>query len=355
MSLPSRCCLSNKAGHSVRPASASRVFIPPALNPAAMISDGGGVVHDLRGETMGTGWSVRLVAPVLTSLAPLRLGIERIFADVIAQMSHWEAGSLLSRFNAASGGEAFDLPTDFSTVLDCALHVARQSDGACDPTIAPLVDLWGFGAHAEQPQTPPLPQAIDAALADCGWQRLPYDPARHRLVQSGGMRLDFSGIAKGHAVDLVVRYLSRAGIRHHLVEIGGELRGTGTKPDGQPWWVALHRPPEWHGVAQSRIALHDLGMATSGDYQRCFHHAGRLYGHTIDPRSGWPAMHGLASVSVLHASCMWADAYATALTVLGLEAGMDFARRHDLPVLFVSRRDGGYAEDLSPALQAMLD
>lgn len=312
-------------------------------------------MHVLQGETMGTGWSVRMVAPVLTSLAVLRDGIERIFADLIAQMSHWEASSLLSRFNAAAGGEAFDLPADFATVLACALAVADQSDGAYDPTIAPMVDLWGFGAHAEPRKKPPSPEAIAAALARCGWLKLPYDAVQRRLMQPGGMRLDFSGIAKGHAVDRAAQFLAGVGIRHHLVEIGGELRGSGVKPDGQPWWVDLHAPTGLRSNYINRIALHNLSLATTGDYQRNFRHAGKLYGHTIDPRSGWPTPPGLASVSVLHASCMWADAYATALTVLGVHAGMEFARRHDLAALFVSRRDDGLSEALSPAMQAMLD
>ncbi len=334
---------------------ASRVFIPRISHPAAIFSDGGGVTHVLQGETMGTGWSVRLVAPILISLAGLRDGIERIFADLIAQMSHWEANSLLSRFNVAASGDAFDLPADFSCVLDCAFAVADQSDGACDPTIAPLVDLWGFGAHAESRKAPPAPEAIAKALACCGWHKLAYDPVRRRLIQSGGVRLDFSGIAKGHAVDRVAQFLTSVGIRHHLVEVGGELRGSGVKPDGQPWWVALHAPPGLRSDHVNRIALHNLSLATTGDYQRNFRHGGKLFGHTMDPRSGWPTASSLASVSVLHASCMWADAYATALTVLGIQAGMEFAQRHDLAALFVSRQGGGLSEALSPAMLAMLD
>lgn len=318
--------------------------------------DGGGVTHELHGATMGTGWSVRLVAPVLTSLAPLRAGIERIFNTIIAQMSHWEAGSLLSRYNAASAREAFDLPAEFAAVLDCALAVANESQGACDPTIAPLVDLWGFGAHAtQQPHAPPDAARITAALNACGWRKLPYDATRRRLTQPGGLRLDFSGIAKGYAVDQVARYLGAAGIRHSLVEIGGELRGSGLKPDGQPWWVALQAPPGLQARHVNRIALHDLSVATSGDYQRSFRHAGKLYGHTIDPRSGWPVADSLASVSVLHRSCMWADAYATALTVLGAQAGMAFAKQHGLAAMFVCRHGDAVSDVLSPALQAMLD
>ena len=316
--------------------------------------DGGGVTHDLCGETMGTGWSVRLVAPVLTALAPLRAGIERIFADVIAQMSHWEAGSLLSRYNAAPAGQAFDLPAAFAAVLDCALRVAAQSQGACDPTIAPLVDLWGFGAHANLRQAPPDAAAITAARAVCGWQKLPYDPAQRRLIQPGGLRLDFSGIAKGYAVDLVARSLSLAGIRHYLVEVGGELRGCGLKPDGQPWWVALQAPPGLQARHVNRIALHDLSVATSGDYQRSFQYAGRLYGHTIDPRSGWPVAHDLVSVAVVHAECMHADALATALTVLGPDEGMAHALRIGLAARFVSAGPDGVRERLTPKFAAML-
>ncbi|MDF3834129.1 FAD:protein FMN transferase, partial [Cupriavidus basilensis] len=193
------------------------------------------------------------------------------------------------------------------------------------------------------------------ARALCGWQRIVLDEAAGRARQPGGVRLDFCAIAKGFGVDAVSRYLSGKGIASHLVEVGGELRGHGVKPDGLPWWVALESPPGTSPAMQDTlVALHGLSVATSGDYRRYFDSDGRRYAHTLDPRTGYPASHALASVTVLHPQCMLADAYSTALTVLGPEAGMVFARRHALAARFLIRHSNGFEERLSPAFEAML-
>jgi thiamine biosynthesis lipoprotein len=158
----------------------------------------------------------------------------------------------------------------------------------------------------------------------------------------------------------VAEDLEAAGVDSHLVEIGGELRGTGIKPDGSPWWVAVERPPDGGGpagdAARFVVALHGLSVATSGGYRRGFRHDGEDYGHTIDPRTGWPAEASTAAVTVLHPRCMEADALASALTVLGPAAGLGFATRHGIAALLVERGAGGrLTEHLSPALAAMLD
>jgi thiamine biosynthesis lipoprotein len=149
--------------------------------------------------------------------------------------------------------------------------------------------------------------------------------------------------------------LERAGVKSCLVEVGGELRGTGAKPDGQPWWVELERAPTANDALRTVVALHDLAVATSGDYRRFFDHDGRRYAHTLDPASGAPSDHGVVSVTVLAKTCMDADAWATALTVMGPDAALAFATAHDLPALIVSKAAKGLEERLSPALQAMLD
>lgn len=314
----------------------------------------GGRVQSLEGQSMGTGWSVRWVGDA--GPEALRAAIQERLDLVTAQMSGWERDSDLSRFNRAPAGTWQELPREFMTVLDCALAVAAESGGAFDPGIGRLVELWGFG-----PQPAPqdgLPEAgrLEAARADSGWARLRLDPACRRALQPGGLSLDLSGIAKGYAVDLVAERLAAAGIGAFLVEIGGELRGQGVKPDGTPWWVALERPPgEAVRTDDILVALHGLAVATSGDYRRCFHHAGRRYGHTLDPRTGWPVEDRLASVSVLHPSCMRADALATALCVLGPEAGLEHARRHGIAALFLTRGSEGLREHMSPAFATMLD
>ncbi|WP_165585392.1 FAD:protein FMN transferase [Roseococcus sp. SYP-B2431] len=300
---------------------------------------------------MGTTWSVRYPGGAETSA--LRPGIEAVLERVIAQMSGWRPDSDLCRFNAAPAGSRHAHPAEFATVLACALEIAEASDGAFDPTVAPLVNLWGFGPP---PAARAMPEAQDIAqaMAHVGWRKLPF--AQSRVLQPGGMGLDFSGIAKGHAVDLVAMHLASLGIASFLVEIGGELRGQGMKPDGSPWWVALESVPGAAAPGEDFVvALHGLSVATSGDYRRFFERDGRRYGHTLDPRTGWPVANEVASVTVLHPSCMRADAWATALSVLGVRDGLELATRQGIGALFVTREEGRLAEHMSPVFAAMLD
>ncbi|WP_211109867.1 FAD:protein FMN transferase [Azospirillum oleiclasticum] len=340
---------------TVTAAPARRVLIPPTLDDPGL-RPGVRPVHALSGRTMGTTWSVKLVPPPGMHVPDLRDGIQARLDRVVAEMSHWDPASDLGRFNRASAGRWQELPEDFAAVLDCALAVARDSGGAYDPTVGPLVDLWGFGPDGPRDRTPD-PAAVEEALARCGWQRLELDRDSRRVYQPGGLRLDLSSIAKGFGVDVVALHLEALGIDSHLVEVGGELRGRGVKPDGMPWWVALETPPDAAvgGAGAAVVALHGLSVATSGDYRRFFEAGGVRYAHTLDPRAGRPVANRLASVTVLHPSCMWADAFATALTVLGPEEGMAFAGDRDLAALFLIRTETGLEERLTPALMAMLE
>uniref|UniRef100_UPI0025D489D1 FAD:protein FMN transferase n=1 Tax=uncultured Caulobacter sp. TaxID=158749 RepID=UPI0025D489D1 len=186
-----------------------------------------------------------------------------------------------------------------------------------------------------------------------GWKRLTLDG--DTLFQPGALRLDLNGIAKGFGVDQAAAALDRAKVTSYLVEVGGELRGVGAKPDGQPWWVELERPPTANDAEKTVVALHDLSVATSGDYRRFFDHDGRRYAHTLDPATGAPTTNPTVSVTVLAQDCMSADAWATALTVMPPDVALAFAAEHDLAVLIVSRSANGLEERLSPALRAMLD
>lgn len=334
------------------------MVVPQAI--AAVAPALGGAVHRLAGQSMGTTWSVVFVAAPDCALEPVQRAVQAALDAVVAEMSPWLAGSAISRFNAAPADSWHVLPEDFFKVLACALQVADDSAGACDPCVGALVDAWGFGParrHDEPGFGAPSAEAVAAALACSGWHRLQVDAATRSVRQPGGLRIDLSAIAKGFGVDQVVHSLRRRGIHDCLVEVGGELRGEGLKPDGQPWWVALETPPP-HGlqaIDETLIALHGLSVATSGDYRRWFEAGGTRYSHTIDPRDGRPVRHGLASVTVLHRDCMAADALSTALNVMGAETGLVFARRHGLAALFVSRRvDGSFDEQASDALQALL-
>lgn len=302
---------------------------------------------------MGTSWAARLVVADDAGLSGLRDVIARALAGVVAEMSDWEPGSAISRFNRAPAGSWHDLPPAFFTVLDHALALAAATDGAYDPTAGRLVDLWGFGP-APALGLPPRDADIAAAQATMGWQRIALDPARRAALQPGGLRLDLSSIAKGYGVDAAAAALRAAGVENFLVEVGGELIGAGVKPDRTPWWVEIEAPP---GATMVPIvaALHGLAVATSGNYRRFVDIGGERFAHTLDPRTGRPVDNGLTSVTVLHPSCMSADAMATALTVLGPDAGLAFASRRGVAAHFLVERDGGVIERITPAFGAMLD
>jgi thiamine biosynthesis lipoprotein len=322
--------------------------MPPAI-PA------GGHIREIAGATMGTTWSCKFVgssanAQTLRRMIPLALD------RVIAQMSPWEGQSDITRFNRLPLNQWQELPRELGRVMSSALRIARESGGAYDPTMGALVDLWGFGPSG--PREAPPPDHIARLHQACGWQQLDLDPGARRLRRHNCGAIDLCGIAKGFAVDLVAETLLELGIHHALVEIGGELRGHGVKPDGSPWWVEIDRPAQATvGVAAEPImvALHDLAIATSG-CERSFARGAQHFSHTLDPRTGWPIANGMVTATVLHRSCMEADAYATALMVLGPDAGIDFAIKHQLAALIrFTGSDGDIIEErITPALDVML-
>lgn len=330
-----------------------RVLIPPMTGaPERPPSD---LIWSLSGETMGTTWSVRLVPPPGAAQGDFAAAVEEELARIVAVFSPWEADSEISRFNAAPAG-TWALSDDFWALLTQALDLADDVSGAVDPSLGALVDLWGFGPPGPRSVLLPLPsdEEVEAARAVSGWQKLRLHREAQAAIQIGGMKLDFSGIAKGHAVDRVSDRLSALGATSHLVEIGGELKGRGVKPDAQPWWVeieAVAGSPAPRTVA----ALVDLAMATSGDGRRAFTHEGRLYSHTLDGATGRPVDNGLAQVTVFDASAMRADALATALTVLGPIEGPELAEALGLAAHFTERTPDGLIERMTPAFAAMLD
>lgn len=331
-----------------------QVLVPARIDPTPPAL--GAVVHTLHGRTMGTTWTVKLSAHRHAPLAAWQQGVQAQLDEVVAQMSHWDAHSDLGRFNRAAPGRWQVLPPAFDTVLAFALEVARLSGGAYDPAAGALVDLWGFGPVARpEPFVPPSSDDVAEARSRSGWPRLVHDAASRRVRQPGGLALDLSAVAKGFGVDQVGRWLHRQGLDSFLVEVGGELLGAGMKPDAQPWWVTLETPDIDRADEDTLIALHGLAVATSGDYRRFVAHGGRRYSHTLDPRDGWPIRHGAASVSVVHESAMAADAWSTALTVLGADDGLALADTQALAARFVVRlADGGFAVRTSRAWQALL-
>lgn len=324
-------------------APAPRIAVPADIDAAALRGfDPAAPLCVAAGETMGTTWQVQAALPARANLAAddLQARIQARLDVIVREMSHWEADSDLSRYNRAPANSAAALPTDFATVMACALTIARHSDGAFDPAQGRLTDLWGLGPRPVQDA--PDDSAITEALRLSGWHKLAFASETAMLHQPGGVWLDLSGIAKGYAADAVADLLGDLGLGHALVNIGGECAGRGIRPDGDPWWVDLESPPGL-GLLPLRVALHQLSVATSGDYLRG--------AHTLDPRSGRPAIHATTAVSVIHRRCMEADAWATALSVVELPDAQMLAIRHDLAARIVLRSG---AEWLSPALRGML-
>ncbi|MCR5878679.1 FAD:protein FMN transferase [Phenylobacterium sp. J367] len=325
-----------------------RIAVPTNLTPESARPRGGRRVR-LAGPTMGVTWALDALAPEGLDDGRIRAAVQSACDGVVGQMSDWEPESDLSQFNRAEAGTWVPAPADLIAVVDASLRLAGLSGGAFDPTIGALTGLWGFGPSGAV-DGPPDAGALDAAPA--GWRSVLLDPDGQRIFQPGGLQLDLSGIAKGFGVDKASAALTAMGVRDHLIEIGGELRGEGVKGSGEPWFVDVERPPGGEALTPLRIALHGLSVATSGDWRRSFETGGRRYSHTIDPRTRAPAQ-GVAAVTVIHPSCMWADALCTALTVLGEEAGA-FAEAYDVAALVVRREGEGFHEAVTPALRAML-
>ena len=335
-----------------------RVLVPLSLSP--VLPAHGSVLREASGATMGTSWSVRAAVDGGMDDQGWRetcASLQRQLDIVVAQMSHWESASDLSLYNDAAPGTWRHLPSAFFKVLHYALGVADASGGAYDPCAGALVNCWGFGARRRYDQAgfyAPRDSAIAAILARRDRSRIELDINARKAMQPGGVQLDLSSVAKGYAVDQLAQTLNLHGIGHFVVEVGGELRGAGVKPDGQPWWVALEAVPGSQGAQETVVALHGLSVATSGDYRRFYDHGGVRASHTLDPRTGRPIANDVASVTVLHPDCMCADALSTAMSVLGPDEGLAFAETKGLAARFLLRRPGGLREVSSTAFNDML-
>lgn len=339
----------DSSGHSGFAARPGEAVAPASLDEAAVPARPGetATLARLGGTAMGTSWSVRLALPADADLHALHDGVQVRLDTVVAQMSDWEANSDLARFNRAEAGAWRWLPEEFFAVLACALRVAEASGGAFDPTLGPLVRAWGFGPAAA-PRVPAA-AALEAARARVGWRRVALDAAGRRALQPGGVALDLSGIAKGFAVDLVARHLRERGIAAALVEVGGELYGYGRKPDGGAWRVLVETAGDAAaGAAGTEACVLELdghAVATSGDRWHWFEQDGRRYAHTLDPRTGVPVAHAPAAVTVVAEDAMRADAWATALTVLGARDGFAFAQANGIAARFVAAGPEGAERD----------
>lgn len=292
--------------------------------------------HVLNGATMGTRWAAVFVGPQGTETSAMARELHGAVDRVDQQMSTWKPDSDLMRLNRAAVGIWQAIPAELTTVLRAALRIGRQSGGLFDPGVGDLVSAWGFGARGHMP---------DAGLitTQLGRKRpsahdfVELDAANRRVRRHAPEALDLCGIAKGFAVDEMMRVMKAAGVANALVSIDGELSGRGRRLDGAPWAVAVERPDHSRREAFGVVELEDRAVATSGDYRHWVDVGRARLSHTMDPRLGGPAKNRLASVSVLHTSCMEADAWATALMVAGEDSGPALARERALDALFLLR------------------
>ena len=312
-------------------------------------------LFELAGPTMGTTYSVRIFAPGLGAekLAAADEAVRAALDDVVRRMSSYDSESELSRLNRHNALTPFPVSAELLAVLATSQRVSELSQGAFDVTVAPAVDSWGFGpGHGRRV---PSDAEIAALSPRVGYRMLSLDShARTVRKARGDLRADLSGVAKGYGVDQAARALNALDIENYMVEAGGEIRTRGHNATHRPWQIGVERPDAYPQRAHLVVPLSGLAMATSGDYRIWFEQGGRRYSHEIDPATGRPIGDRVASVTVVAADCAYADAMATALIVMGADAGEALAEREGLAAYFIVREPGGTLAERQTAAFAAL-
>lgn len=300
-----------------------------------------------RGLTMGTHYDIKIARPPMSDKeqSTLRQQVDDYLAQVNQWMSTYLPDSEISRFNRFEETVPFPVSSSFTTVTRSALEWAERSGGAFDPTLDPLINLWGFGHQATDKQ-PPTEEEIAAAQARSGYTKVTVPDDQHLRKRHPEIQLNLNAIAKGYAVDGVATLLQEAGLTNIYIEIGGDMRVHGVNHEGTPWRIGIESPDphaapgqRLHGIAH----VTEGALAGSGDYRQWIEvEDGGSYSHIIDPRTGRPANHALTAVNVLAGNAMDADAAATALIVMGLTDGLNWIEsEEDLEAIFFTRTDNG--------------
>ena len=291
------------------------------------------------GRTMGTTYSIKLY-PANSDLdqEQLHIKIEQVLSTVDRTMSTYKNKSDISLFNQLKSTQWITFPADLINVIREAQHISLLTNGAFDITVGALVDLWGFGKIT---QTEKIPESkdINRLLKTLGYKNINIHPTANQISKKHpDISIDLSAIAKGYGVDKVAEALDKEGIHNYLVEIGGEIRVRGFKNETSPWILAIEKPSTKMRSVHQKLVLSNQGMATSGNYRNYFEKEGERYSHIINPKTGRPITHSTASVSVIHVSCMTADAWATGLLAMGYEKGYQLAEQKGLAVYFIYRK-----------------
>jgi thiamine biosynthesis lipoprotein len=308
----------------------------------------------LQGFTMGTSYHIAYAANGVDGEA-LFQSIEKRLAEINQRMSTYIEDSELMQLNSASSASCFPVSVDTLTVLTEAKRIYDISQGAFDPGLGPLIELWGFDRKDTHDRIP-TEHEIAQLKSQLTFGQTQIDHEHHCIHKgSDNLFINLSAIAKGYAVDEIAKLMEQEyGITDYLVEIGGEIKVKGLSSRGTPWSIAIESPITDTRAVQKIINPGIMGVATSGDYRNYFERDGKRYSHTLDPVSGYPISHALASVTVLHPSTMTADALATALMVLGEEKGMKLAEQHHWAVFMIVKTDEGFKEITSSDFKAYL-
>jgi thiamine biosynthesis lipoprotein len=296
---------------------------------------------ELTGSTMGTSYSVKLVAlHPQTDTETLQAQIDSNLARIEQRMSTYRTDSELSLFNRSESTGWVAVSAELCGVIEQALSISEIT-GAFDITVGPLVNLWGFGPADTSPE-PPDPRVIEETRQFTGFAMLHTQCTTPAIRKDRAeVYVDLSAYAKGYAVDQLAILLSDRGLDNYMIEVGGELRMHGHNSGGKPWSIAIEKPAEFESAVQIIVQLTDVAVATSGDYRNFFLFAGQRYSHTIDPNTGYPVTHNTAAVSVISDTAAFADAIATALLVLGVDDGLALAEREGIAAYFMLRTDSG--------------
>ena len=307
------------------------------------------------GLTMGTSYHVTIKDETIQHEAQqLQDEIQQRLDEINALMSNWVESSEISRFNKIPVNTWFNISSKTRYVIELALSISQQTDGAFDVTVSPLIETWGFGVN-DQVDHIPSQQEINSALKRTGYQHLEINRESGEIRKTKPVTINLSAIAKGYAVDAIFEYLVEKGYKQFLVEIGGEVRAKGKKPDGTNWRIAIEKPDTYDRAVQSVLNLEDAAVATSGDYRNYFEKDGKRYSHTIDPRTGKPVTHDLSSVSVISKTAARADAIATALMVMGPGKGIAFCKQHDINAYFIIKQQDEFRVEMTGEFQDYLN
>lgn len=296
------------------------------------------------GATMGTGYSIKIAGKVKeTRLTEISEKVESTLKEVNRQMSTWDPESEISRFNHSGSLEAFPCSEAFSLVVRNALDLSQSTSGAFDPTLQPLLNLWGFGSEAEE-RTVPSDAAVANAMQMTGWSKVTADDSSNLWKSDPNISLALGAIAKGYGVDAVGQVLDQAGLQNWFVEIGGEVLAKGVNGEKNPWRIGIQFPTTnpMDFKLQGIVHVTNGAIATSGDYRNYIQEGDTIYSHILDPRTGRAVKSRTASVTVLAPTCMEADGIATALFVMGPEEGLPWVeQRNDVEAFFMKRASDG--------------